>query len=63
MVENFEQAIQDLKEGNIDSLTISKEDFLEFREILIKQIDFKHFRGVAHQGGSVIYTYETLARS
>ena len=60
---NFEKAIQDLKEGKIDSLSISKEDFLEFREILIQQIDFKHFRGIAHQGGSVIYTYETSARS
>ncbi|MET0786873.1 MAG: hypothetical protein ABWX61_04610 [Paenisporosarcina sp.] len=62
-MENFEQALQDLKEGIIDSISISKEDFLEFREILIKREDFKHFRGIAKQGGTVEYSYEDVARS
>ena len=60
---NFEQDLLDLKLGKIESLCISKEDFLEFREILIKQNDFKHFCGIANQGGTVVYTYTKLARS
>jgi hypothetical protein len=60
---NFDQALQDLRVGTIDSLNISKEEFLEFREILIKQEDFKHFKGIAKQGGIVFYSYEKVARS
>jgi hypothetical protein len=63
MMENFDQAIQDLRVGTIHSLNISKEEFLEFREILIKQEDFKHFKGIAKQGGIVVYSYEKVARS
>ena len=57
------QQLEDLKEGNITSITIEKEKFLEFREVLILREDFKHFRGIAKQGGIVIYTYEKSARS
>ena len=59
----YEQQLEELKEGNISSITIEKENFLEFRENLILREDFKHFRGVAKQGGLVIYTYEENARS
>ena len=59
----FEQQLEDLKEGNVTSITIEKENFLEFREVLILREDYKHFRGIAKQGGIVIYTYEKSARS
>ncbi|MGB2992399.1 MAG: hypothetical protein WBB47_07200 [Paenisporosarcina sp.] len=59
----YEQQLEGLKEGNITSITIEKEHFLEFRKILIQRKDFKHFRGIAKQGGVVIYTYENDARS
>lgn len=59
----YKQQLEDLKEGNISSITIEKEKFLEFREVLILREDFKHFRGIAKQGGIVIYTYEKSARS
>jgi hypothetical protein len=59
----YEQQLEDLKEGTVTSITIEKENFLEFREVLILREDFKHFRGIAKQGGIVIYTYEKSARS
>ncbi|MFX3674292.1 MAG: hypothetical protein ACE3JQ_07585 [Paenisporosarcina sp.] len=59
----YEQMMQDLKEGLQSSFTISKEEFLTFREVLIAREDFKHFKGVAKQGGSVVYTYEIVSRS
>lgn len=59
----YEQQLVELKEGEITSITIEKENFLEFREVLILREDFKHFRGIAKQGGIVIYTYEKIARS
>ncbi len=59
----YEQQLEDLKEGNVTSITIEKGRFLEFREVLILREDFKHFRGIAKQGGIVIYTYEKSARS
>ena len=59
----YEQILQELKEGIHSSVTISKEDFLSFREILIAREDFKHFKGIAKQGGSIVYTYELESRS
>jgi hypothetical protein len=59
----YEQQLEQLKEGGISSITVEKENFLEFRKELIQREDFKHFRGIAKQGGIVIYTYEKDARS
>lgn len=55
---HYEKMLQELKDGSLPFITISKEEFLMFREILIVRDDFKHFKGVAKQGGSVVYTYE-----
>lgn len=52
-----------LQSGDIDTLEITKEDYLAFREILVKREDFKHFSGEAKQGGKIIYTYLQVARS
>lgn len=62
-MEIYEKKIAQLRTGEIDSLTITKDEFLPFREILIKQQDFKHFRGVAKQGGAITYSFLQQARS
>ncbi|MDN7244354.1 hypothetical protein QWY16_13560 [Planococcus shenhongbingii] len=54
---NYDELLEQLKQGEISSLQIEKEDFLEFREILLKREDFKHFRGAAFHHGLTIYTY------
>lgn len=60
---NYEQQLNELREGTLSSLTIEKEEFLAFRQVLVQMEDFKHFRGIAKQGGTVHYSYETEARS
>ncbi|MER2169661.1 MAG: hypothetical protein ABS938_03400 [Psychrobacillus psychrodurans] len=57
------EQLEALKSGKIDSIHISKEEFLAFREVLVKREDFKHFSGNAMQGGDIIYTYLTHPRS
>lgn len=59
----YEQQLDDLKAGKLSSITIEKDDFLSFREVLVVREDFKHIRGTAKQGGNVIYTYDPEARS
>ncbi len=59
----YEQQLNDLSSGIVASITVKKEDFLSFREVLVQREDFKHIKGVAKQGGFVIYTYESIARS
>lgn len=60
---SFEEKQNMLQKGDIQSLEVSKNDFLAFREVLIKRKDFKHFSGNALQGGGVIYTYLSTERS
>ncbi|MCZ8536501.1 MULTISPECIES: hypothetical protein [Paenisporosarcina] len=59
----YEQQLEELRTGKLTSITIEKDDFLAFREVLVKREDFKHIRGTAKQGGIVIYTYDLEARS
>lgn len=46
-----------LRTGEIKEHSVSKEEFLAFREVLVAQDDFKHFRGIARRGGSCLYQY------
>lgn len=62
-MENYENMINELQNGEINTITIQKEDFYAFREILVKHPKFKHFRGEAKQGGTVVYTYLQEPRS
>lgn len=62
-MENYDEMLQQLKEGKIESIEIDKEQFYEFREVLVKHPLFKHFRGEAKQNGRVIYTYMEVPRS
>ncbi|KGA97283.1 hypothetical protein AJ85_04380 [Alkalihalobacillus alcalophilus ATCC 27647 = CGMCC 1.3604] len=50
--------IQKLRERELESYRVSKDDFLLFRAVLTKQEDFLSFRGNAQHRGDVIYTYE-----
>lgn len=54
----YENLLQELKDGSLPFISITKEEFLAFREVLIAREDFKQFKGVAKQGGNVVYTYE-----
>lgn len=61
--EEIELLFEQLKKKEIAHLDVSKEDFLSFRSVLVKRADFKHFRGIAHLGGSVTYEYLDEPRS
>ncbi|MFK2824831.1 hypothetical protein QYG89_03935 [Bacillus sp. B190/17] len=58
-----EDLMNQLQNGEIDKCHVSKEHFLIFRRALVNREDFKHFRGVAQRGGSVLYYYMEEARS
>ncbi|WP_421384296.1 hypothetical protein ACOJQI_06740 [Bacillus salacetis] len=55
--------LDELRNKGIEEFRVQKEDFLQFRKYLIAQEDFKHFRGIAQQGGDIIYTYMDEPRS
>ncbi|MCM3315642.1 hypothetical protein M3603_03055 [Rummeliibacillus stabekisii] len=60
---DYIQKLDDLKNGNIQELKVDKHDFYQLREELIKREDFKHFQGIAKQGGDIIYVYLKEPRS
>lgn len=62
-MENYKNMIEQLKNREINSIEIKKEEFLQFRAQLVKDEKFKHFRGEAKQGGNVIFTYLDTPRS
>jgi len=62
-MEKYENMLKQLQNGELQSIEIEKEQFYEFREVLVKHPLFKHFRGEAKQNGRLIYTYQEVARS
>lgn len=62
-MENYKELINQLRNGEINRISISKEQFEEFRQLIVTLPDFKHFRGEAKQGGSVDFTYLKEPRS
>ncbi|MEB2298365.1 hypothetical protein LAV72_01820 [Lysinibacillus xylanilyticus] len=62
-MEKYENMLKQLQNGELNSIEIEKEQFYEFREVLVKHPLFKHFRGEAKQNGRVIYTYQEIPRS
>ncbi|MDM5297681.1 hypothetical protein QUF51_05905 [Bacillus pumilus] len=54
---------ESLRNGTEKQVTIQKNDFLYFRSVLVKQEDFKHFRGIAKHGGDVMFEYLKEERS
>ena len=60
---DYAQQLDQLARGEMVSLTIAKEDFLAFREVLLKHPQFKQFRGEALQGATIVYTSLQEARA
>lgn len=54
---DYNELLDRLKAGEIDSITVEKGDFLAFRTVLIARDDFKHFRGEAFHHGKTIYKF------
>jgi hypothetical protein len=57
------EVLEKLKNGEIAEYYVKKEDFLEFRMVLVSRTDFKQFRGIAQRGGDVLYQYLAEPRS
>ncbi|MDI7742825.1 hypothetical protein QMK38_12505 [Lysinibacillus fusiformis] len=62
-MEKYAEMIEQLKSGEVKSVSIPKGEFLQFRGLLVKDEMFKHFRGEAQQGGDVIFTFLEVPRS
>ncbi|MCI2253279.1 hypothetical protein L2D08_02735 [Domibacillus sp. PGB-M46] len=55
--------IESLRNGTVARVHIERNEFLSFRQVLIQQADFKHFRGIAKHGGHTEYEYMKAPRS
>lgn len=44
--EEAKDVLDKLANREMDEFRITKEEFLPFREVLVKREDFKHFRGM-----------------
>lgn len=60
---DWKNMLDQLRNGEIQSALVKKDEFLQFREHLIKDEQFKNFRGEAKQGGDVIYTFSVNSRA
>ncbi|MDQ0413509.1 hypothetical protein [Mesobacillus stamsii] len=61
--EQAERMLENLKSREVEEIFVAKQDFMVFREAIVKRDDFKHFRGIAQRGGDVIYRYMDKPRS
>jgi hypothetical protein len=57
------EILDKLRDGELNEYHVLKDQFLTFRKTLVGRNDFKHFRGIAQQGGSVIFRYIQEPRS
>ncbi|WP_458414144.1 hypothetical protein ACNQFZ_04420 [Schinkia sp. CFF1] len=55
--EDFEAVIEKLRNGELEQFVVRKEEFLLFREVLMKQKDKENIQGEAKKGGEVAYSY------
>ena len=62
-MEDYKKSLDQLRNKEVSSILIKKDEFLQFREQLVKDEQFKHFRGEAKQGGDVIFTFLDEPRS
>ncbi|GEK32731.1 hypothetical protein [Kurthia sibirica] len=62
-MENYNILLEKLKTGELKTIEVDKTNFYELRKILVERQDFKHFRGIAKQGGIVVYEYLESERS
>lgn len=61
--ENIIDILEQLKSGTLSEYYVKKEDFAEFRELLVKRMDFKYFCGIGQRGGDIIFKYQKIPRS
>jgi hypothetical protein len=52
-----------LMTGELTEYYVTNDVFMEFRQVLVKRKDFKHFRGIGQRGGDVLYQYLKEPRS
>lgn len=62
-MEKYQRILDQLRNKEIESFEVNKNEFMEFREVLVKDEQFKHFRGEAKQGGNVVYTFVDIPRT
>ncbi|MFS0861836.1 hypothetical protein [Fredinandcohnia sp. 179-A 10B2 NHS] len=57
------EILNKLRDGELNEYLVKNDQFLEFRSVLVKREDFKHFQGTALHGGDVKYRYQSVSRS
>ncbi len=62
-MEKYKDLLNQLRNGEIEKVEISKADYLAFREVLVQDPQFKHFRGEAKQGGNIVFTFLATPRT
>jgi hypothetical protein len=61
--ETITEILDRLMTGELSEYYVTNDDFMEFRQVLVKRKDFKHFRGIGQRGGDILYQYVKEARS
>jgi hypothetical protein len=61
--EMIKEILDRLMTGELSEYYVSNDQFMEFRQVLVKRKDFKHFRGIGQRGGDVLYQYLKEPRS
>ncbi|WP_096190884.1 hypothetical protein [Neobacillus soli] len=61
--EMITEILNRLMSGELSEYYVKKDEFMEFRQVLVRREDFKHFRGIGQRGGDVLYQYLKEARS
>jgi hypothetical protein len=61
--EMITEILDRLMTGELTEYYVTNEEFMEFRQVLVKRQDFKHFRGIGQRGGDVLYQYLKEPRS
>jgi hypothetical protein len=57
------EILDKLMTGELSEYYVSNQEFMDFRKVLVKRKDFKHFRGIGQRGGDVLYQYLKEPRS
>ncbi|MDR4946197.1 hypothetical protein [Neobacillus cucumis] len=57
------EILNKLMTGELSEYFVKNDEFLDFRKVLVKRQDFKHFRGIGQRGGDVLYQYLKEPRS
>ncbi|MFP5111083.1 hypothetical protein ACSU64_01670 [Bacillaceae bacterium C204] len=61
--EMIKEILDRLMTGELSEYYVTNDQFMEFRQVLVKRKDFKHFRGIGQRGGDVLYQYLKEPRS